>query len=146
MSFIDIIINYLNNNNNIIPPEYYIFDNPSVTNFPSNMLDYDNKQTIYYFKLEKSNNLQLSKNTISINNEGQLIQTVSNTGIKIWETSNNIDVIDKSNQDLVKELLEKNCSNDLDNSEKTSDKDKKDDTDKKNDADKEDDSEKHKSY
>ena len=49
-----------------------------------------------------NNNLQLSKNTISINNEGQLIQTVSNTDIKIWETSNNIDVIDKSNQDLLK--------------------------------------------
>lgn len=136
MSFIDIIINYLNNNNNIIPPEYYIFDNPSVTNFPSNMLDYDDKQTIYYFKLEKSNNLQLSKNTISINNEGQLIQTVSNTDIKIWETSNNIDVIDKSNQDLVKELLQKNCSNDLDNSEKTSEEDKKDDTDKEDDSEK----------
>ena len=30
------------------------------------MLD-NNKTTIYYFKLEKSNNLQLSKNTITNN-------------------------------------------------------------------------------
>ena len=132
-SFIDIIINYLNNNKNIIPPEYYIFDNPNVANFPPNMLDYDNKQTIYYFKLEKSNNLQLSKNTISINNEGQLIQKVSNTDIKIWQTSNNTNILDKSTKELVEELLEKNCKNNLDTSKETTttdDADNEDDTEK----------------
>ena len=132
MSFIDIIINYLNNNNNITPPEYYIFDNPNVANFPPNMLDYDNKQTIYYFKLEKSNNLQLSKNIISINNEGQLIQTVSNTNIKIWETSNNMNILNEPTKDLIKKLLKDNCNNNIDISKETINNDAidEDDTEK----------------
>ena len=134
MSFIDIIINYLNNNNNIIPPEYYIFDNPNISNFPQNMLDYDNKQTIYYFRLEKSNNLQLSKNIISINNEGQLIQTVSNTDIKIWETLNNTDILNESTKDLIKRLLKENCNNKNNEDDKNNNVDKNNDkVDKNND-------------
>ena len=129
MSFIDIIINYLNNNNNITPSEYYIFDNPNVANFPPNMLDYDNKQTIYYFKLEKSNNLQLSKNMVSINNEGQLIQTVSNTNIKIWEASNNINILNEPTKDLIKKLLKDNYNNNIDISKETINNDATDEDD-----------------
>ena len=110
-TYIDIIINNINNNKIIEPPKYYIFDN--ISNLPENILDKNNKQTIYFFKLQESNNFSLSKNNISIDNNGNIIENINNTNITVWKNSNNIDcenLIIKDEEDIYKkdENIKKN--------------------------------------